>query len=150
MNGGSPAIPNPRPVTLYILYDLRSYPVSSGHLYDHLGGHSAEIAAVAPYHQGTALAVPQVHGGQHALDVVLQVVLLPLEHCRLPPEPIGTGPLVLKRRGLDRQNRDGVCLHPRGEEPEGMTLTMMVMVMVVLVVVLLVMMMMMMTMMMMI
>jgi len=43
----------------------------------------------------------------------VQVVLLALEHRRLPAEPVGAGPLVLERRGGDRQHRDGAHrLHP--------------------------------------
>lgn len=45
------------------------------------------------------------------MDVVLQVVLLPLEHGRLPPQPVGTGPLVLEGGGLDCHHRDGARLH---------------------------------------
>lgn len=94
---------------------LLPYPIRSCHLHYHLGGGSAEVAAVAAHHHGAALPVPQVDGGQHALDVVLQVVLLPLEHRRLPPQPVGAGPLVLEGGGLDRQHRDGARLHPPSE-----------------------------------
>ncbi len=98
---------------------LPSYPVGSCHLHDHLDGSSAEVAAVAAHHHGAALPVPQVDGGQQALDVVLQVVLLPLEHRCLPPQPIGTGPLVVEGGGLDRQHRDGARLHPPSRDPTG-------------------------------
>ena len=96
-----------------------SYPVSSCHLHDHLDGSSAEVAAVAAHHHGAALSVPQVDGGQQALDVVLQVVLLALEHRRLPPQPAGAGPLVVEGGGLDRHHRDGARLHPPRREPAG-------------------------------
>lgn len=89
-----------------------SYPVCSCHLHYHLDGSSAEVAAVAAHHHGATLSVPQVDGGQHALDVVLQVVFLPLEHRSLPPQSIGTGPLVLEGGGLDRHHRDRARLHP--------------------------------------
>lgn len=98
---------------------LPSYPVGSCHLHDHFGGSSAEVAAVAAHHHGAALSVPQVDGGQQALDVVLQVVLLALEHGRLPPQPVGPGPLVLEGGGLDRHHRDGARLHPPRLEPAG-------------------------------
>lgn len=91
---------------------LPAYPVGSCHLHDHLGGSPAEVAAVAAHHHGAALPVPQVDGRQQALDVVLQVILLPLEHRCLPPQPVGTGPLVLEGGGLDRHHRDGTRLHP--------------------------------------
>lgn len=98
---------------------LPAYPVGSCHLHYHLDGSSAEVAAVAAHHHGAALSVPQVDGGQHTLDVVLQVVLLPLEHCRLPPQPICTGPLVVEGGGLDRHHRDGARLHPPRRIPTG-------------------------------
>ena len=96
---------------------LPSYPVGSCHLHYQLGGGPAEVAAVAAHHHGAALPVPQVDGGQQALDVVLQVVLLPLEHRRLPPQPAGAGPLVVEGGGLDRHHRDGARLHPPRRDP---------------------------------
>jgi len=101
---------HPHPLTHPPL--LIPYPIGSCHLHDHLGGSWAEVAAVAAHHHGAALPVPQVDGGQHALDVVLQVVLLALEHRRLPPQPVGAGSLVVEGGGLDRQHRDGARLHP--------------------------------------
>lgn len=102
-----------------VVAPLPSYPVGSCHLHYHLGGSSAEVAAVAAHHHGAALSVPQVDGGQHALDVVLQIVLLPLEHRRLPPQPAGTGPLVVEGGGLDRHHRDRARLHPPRRDPTG-------------------------------
>lgn len=101
------------------LPSLPSYPIGSCHLHYHLGGSSAEVAAVAAHHHGAALSVPQVDGGQHALDVVLQVVLLPLKHRCLPPQSIGTGPLVIEGGGLDRQHRNGARLHPPRRDSTG-------------------------------
>lgn len=101
------------------LPSLHSYPIGSCHLHYHLGGSSAEVAAVAAHHHGAALSVPQVDGGQHALDVVLQVVLLGLEHRCLPPQPAGTGPLVVEGGGLNRHHRDGARLHPPRRDPTG-------------------------------
>lgn len=93
-------------------FTFSSHPVGSCHLHYHFNGSSAEVAAVAAHHHGTALPVPQVDGGQHALYVVLQVVLLSLEHRGLPPQPVGTGPLVVEGGGLDRHHWDGARLHP--------------------------------------
>lgn len=91
---------------------LHSYPIGSCHLHDHLSGGAAEVAAVAAHDHGASLAIPQVDGGQEALDVVLEVVLLALKHRRLPPQPAGAGPLVVEGGGLNRHHRDGARLHP--------------------------------------
>lgn len=91
----------------------RTHSIGGCHLDDHLDCPAAQVASVAAHHHGAALPVPEVHGGQDALDVVLQVVLLPLEHGRLPPEPVGTGPLVVEGGSLDRHHRDGARLHRR-------------------------------------
>lgn len=100
-------------------FTLSPHPVGSCHLHYHLDGSSAEVTTVTAHHHGAALPVPQVDGGQHTLDVVLQVVLLPLEHRGLPPQSVGTGPLVVEGGGLDRYDRDGVRLHPPRRFPTG-------------------------------
>lgn len=96
-----------------------SYPVGSGHLNYNLCSCSGEVASIAAHHHRASLAVPQVDGRQYTLDVVLQVVLLALEHSRLPPQPVGTGPLVIKRARLDRYHGNGVRLHPPYKNPPG-------------------------------
>lgn len=93
-------------------HPLHSYPIGSCHLHDHLNGGAAEVAAVAAHDHGASLTVSQVDGGQEALDVVLEVVLLALKQRRLPPQAAGTWPLVVEGGGLDRHHRDGARLHP--------------------------------------
>lgn len=100
---------------------LHSYPVGSCHLHYHFDGGSAEVPAVAAHHHGAALAVPQVDGGQNTLNVILEVVLLALEHRCFLPQPVGTGPLIVERGGLDRHNRNGARLHPPRQGPSGWT-----------------------------
>lgn len=114
MNNGPNDLSTAHPNDVQYLVNFSSppYPIGSCHLHYHLDGSPAEVAAVAAHHHGAALSVPQVDGGQEALDVVLQVVLLSLKHRSLPPQPVGAGPLVLKGGGLDRHHRDGARLHP--------------------------------------
>lgn len=91
-----------------------AYPVGRGHLHHDVDGGAAEVPAVAAHHHGAALAVAQVDGGQQALHEVGQVVALPLEEPRGPPQPpAARRPLVLVRRRLHRQHRDGAALHAR-------------------------------------
>lgn len=88
-----------------------TYPICCSHLYDDLNCCPAEVSSVTAHNHCTSLTVPQVDGRQNTLDIVLQVVFLALEHCRLFPESISPWFLVIKRCCLDGNDRDRVGLH---------------------------------------
>lgn len=78
-------------------------PVGSSDLDDQLNGVLHEKPAISPHHQRGRLALGRLHHGDDALDEVLGVVLVLLEHRHPLPQPARPGLLVRVRLRLDRR-----------------------------------------------
>ncbi len=86
-------------------------PISSSHLCYDLNGSRIEVASISTHHHSGALPVPQVDGGEDALNEVVQVVLLRLENMGLLPQAVGSRPLVGVRRSRQSQHLQGTIVH---------------------------------------
>lgn len=80
------------------------YPVGGGDADDQLDGLGHVEAAVPAHHQCGLLPQPRLHGGDDALDEILGVVGVALEHFHPLPQPARTGLLVRVRLRLHRHD----------------------------------------------
>lgn len=81
----------------------RTDPVGRSDLNDQLDGVRHEKPPVPSHHQGGSLALGGLHDGQDALNEVLGIVLVLLEHRHPLPQPARPGLLVRVRLRLDRR-----------------------------------------------
>lgn len=87
-------------------------PVGSGDLDDELNGVLHEKPAISPHHQGGSLALGRLHHGDNALNEVLRIVLVLLEHRHPLPQAARPGLLVRVRLGLHRRYLHHGCRAP--------------------------------------
>lgn len=90
---------------------IETDPISSSHLHYDLNGSRIEVASISTHHHSGALPVPQVDGGEDALNEVVQVVLFRLEYMDLLPQAAGSRPLVRVRRSRQCQHLQGTIVH---------------------------------------
>lgn len=93
---------------------LVPYPVGGGDADDKLDGLGHVEAAVPAHHQRGLLPQRRLHGGDDALDEILRVVGVALEHFHPLPQPARTRLLVRVRLRLHRRD-----LHHGGGELPG-------------------------------
>lgn len=84
---------------------LRTDPVGCSNLGDQLNGVFHEEPSISPHHQRGRLALGRLDDGDNALNEVLGVVLVLLEHRHPLPQPARPGLLVRVRLRLHRRDR---------------------------------------------
>lgn len=78
-----------------------TYPIGRSNLDDELNGIFHKKSTVSPHHQSAPLSLRGLDGRNSALDEILSIMRVLLEHRHPLPQTAGSGLLVAVRVGLD-------------------------------------------------